>query len=70
MESGPRLDRGLSCWEGVRRDSRRIQELWDEDTESREVSVLWAVDMSLGRMDECLRLADFEKLVCPLVIEG
>lgn len=40
MESGPTLDRGLSCCEGGRRDSRRIHEFWEVDTESREDSVL------------------------------
>jgi hypothetical protein len=33
-ESGPKLDRGLPCWDSGRMESRRIQES-REDTDSR-----------------------------------
>lgn len=49
-DSGPTLDLGLSCSDGGRRDRRRIQEFWDDENESRELSVLFAVATSLGLM--------------------
>lgn len=57
-ESGPRLDLGLSCWDGGRRESRLIQELCVE-AESRDASLLVATATSPERTYDCRRLAGF-----------
>lgn len=62
-ESGPKLDLGLPCCEVGRSDSRLLHVPCVEETESREVSALFAgVDTSLDRIYDCRRLVVLEKV--------
>lgn len=67
-ESGPRLDLGLSCWEGGRRESRLLQELCDE-AESRDTSLLVAAATSPERTYDWRLLAGLGK-TCLLDVGG